>query len=289
MNKIVYVLPLLALAACSKPMPNDGTMSDRAESAPASDNLAPGGIAVTAAPGVAFAYHYAFSLGSTRIAAAQEAHAQACERLGVARCRITGMRYQLLGESRVEAMLAFKLDPAIARAFGKNAIAIAQSAQGTLTEAEITGTDAAAAINTAALDQSRASSEVARLDGELARKGLKDAERNTLRQQRADAAHLADAAVDTAAQARASLATTPLVLDYTSDAAVSGFDGSAPLKSALGLLIGSAQTTFAVVLGALALLGPPALVILLGWMGWRRYRPRRRHLAAAEAETITQP
>ncbi|HMN84711.1 MAG TPA: hypothetical protein PKA74_01795, partial [Bauldia sp.] len=67
-------------------------------------------LAVTAAPGVAFNYRYAFSLPAGQIAAAQEAHAAACEQLGIARCRITGMRHQLLGENRVEAMLAFKLD-----------------------------------------------------------------------------------------------------------------------------------------------------------------------------------
>ena len=62
--------------------------SDQALAAPAV--VAPGGIAVTAAPGVAFAYHYAFRLPSDHIAAAQEAHAQAGEKLGIARCRITG-------------------------------------------------------------------------------------------------------------------------------------------------------------------------------------------------------
>ncbi|MFA5966397.1 MAG: hypothetical protein WC804_20460 [Sphingomonas sp.] len=284
MNKFVYVLPLLALAACSKP-PQSDDQPPRRSAADESDVSAPVGIGVTAAPGVAFSYHYAFSLGAARIAGAQEAHAQACEKLGIARCRITGMKYQLLGENRVAAMLAFKLDPAIARAFGKNAVAIAQAAEGTLTEAEITGTDAGSAIDTAESDRARARAEVQRIDGELARKGLKDEERTTLQQQRADTARVADAAVDTAASARASLATTPLVLDYSSDAVVQGFDGSAPLKSALALLIGSAETTFTVLLGAFALLGPPGLVVLLGWIGWRRFGPKRRRPVVSESES----
>lgn len=284
MNKLVYVLPLLALAACSKPSQPENDAPRRSATGDA-EMAAPGGIALTAAPGVAFSYHYAFSLGAPRIAGAQEAHAQACEKLGIARCRITGMKYQLLGENRVAAMLAFKLDPAIARAFGKSAIAIAQAAEGTLTEAEITGTDAGSAIDTTESDRARARAEVQRIDGELAKKGLKDAERTTLQQQRADTARIADAAVDTAASARASLATTPLVLDYSSDAAVQGFDASAPLKSALALLIGSAETTFTVLLGAFALLGPPGLVILLGWIGWRRYGPKRRRPIVSESES----
>jgi hypothetical protein len=284
MNKFAYVLPLLALAACSKSAPSDND-APRRSATTESDVAAPTGIAVTAAPGVAFSYHYAFSLAAARIAAAQEAHAQACEKFGIARCRITGMKYQRLGENRVAAMLAFKLDPAIARTFGKNAIAIAEAAEGTLTEAEITGTDAGGTIDAAESERAHARAEVQRLDGELAKKGLKDEERTTLQQQRADAARIADAAVGTAAEARASLATTPLVLDYSSDAAVQGFDGSAPLKSSLSLLIGSAETTVTVLLGAIALLGPPGLVVLLGWLAWRRYGPKRRRPVVRESES----
>jgi hypothetical protein len=70
----------------------------------------PPGIGPSAAPGVAFNYRYAFRLPGERISAVQEQHAAACEKLGLDRCRITGMRYRLLGEEDVEAMLAFKLD-----------------------------------------------------------------------------------------------------------------------------------------------------------------------------------
>ena len=286
MNKLIHVLPLLALAACSRSVSPENNATQRADVADASDVAAPAGIAVTAAPGVAFNYHYGFSLASGRIGEMQEAHAQACEKLGIARCRITGMKYQLLGENRVEAQLVLKLDPTIARQFGKDAIAVTQTAEGTLVDAEITGTDAGAAISAAESDRARAGNEVQRLDGELARPGLKDQERTTLRQQRADAARKADAAVVTAAQARESLANTPMEFDYTSEAAVPGFDGSAPLKSSLALLIGSAQTTFTFLLGAIALLGPPGLVVLLGWLTWRRWSPKRRRPSAVEAENV---
>ncbi|MDB5676441.1 MAG: hypothetical protein JWM65_3423, partial [Sphingomonas bacterium] len=110
MNKLIYVLPLLALGACSKASPDNDTPR-RSEAAQADEAVAPAGIAVTAAPGVAFNYHYGFSLASAQIAGAQEAHAGMCEKLGIARCRITGMKYRLLGENRVEAQLALKLDP----------------------------------------------------------------------------------------------------------------------------------------------------------------------------------
>ena len=104
------------------------------------------GIAVTAAPGVAFTYRYAFRLPAAKLAGAQEAHAQACEKLGIAHCRITGMRYRVLGENSNEGMLLFKLDPSLARAFGKQGIDAIVAAEGKLADAEITGTDAAAEI-----------------------------------------------------------------------------------------------------------------------------------------------
>src|SRR3569623_1826477 len=106
MKKLIYVLPLLALAACKQAT---NVYPDRAVDENAA---APAGIAITAAPGVAFNYHYGFSLATGRIGETQEAHAQACEKRGIARCRITGMKYQLLGENRVEAQQVLKLDPA---------------------------------------------------------------------------------------------------------------------------------------------------------------------------------
>lgn len=60
-------------------------------------------INVSSAPGVAFNYRYAFRLPNSRISAAQEAHAAMCEKLGVTRCRITGMRYSVVNERDVSA------------------------------------------------------------------------------------------------------------------------------------------------------------------------------------------
>ena len=237
--------------------------------------VAPGGIGVTAAPGVAFSYHYAFRLPSTRIAATQEAHAQACEKLGVARCRITGMRYRLIGENNVEAMLAFKLDPAIARGFGKNGIGLVEAAQGTLVNAEITGTDAGATITRLNTQKDRATAELKRIDVELAKPKLSETERTELQRQRAEILQTISSTNDSTAEQTESLANTPMLFDYGSGKAVRGFDASSPLNSAADTAIGSAQITIAVLLGIVALFGPPGLVVLLGWLAWRRFRPRR--------------
>ena len=104
----------LAISGCGPaPQGDRGSTAQQTRGEPAQEAAAdalleaPAGVAVTAAPGVAFNYRYAFSLPAERISAAQEDHAASCEKLGIARCRITGLRYQLLGEGRIVAMLAF--------------------------------------------------------------------------------------------------------------------------------------------------------------------------------------
>lgn len=274
MRALLLATTCFGLAACGKEP--DASFRMAAPSAPAMRQFAPSEIAVSTAPGVAFSYHYAFRLPPAGIAAAQERHAQACEKLGIARCRITGMRYRLVGENKVEAMLAFKLDPSIARPFGKSGIAAIQAAEGTLVDAEITGTDAGAAISR--LDAARARSEdgLKRIDARLAKASLSASERSELQRQRDNVAQHISATNDSATEQRESLSVTAMVFDYDSGKAVRGFDASAPLTSAVDTAIGSAQVTLAVLLGALAFFGPPGLVLLLGWLLWRRYWPRRR-------------
>src|SRR5688500_8246912 len=62
------------------PPPPPGSVQERMASA---DTAGPN-ISVSAAPGVAFNYRYAYRLPNARISVAQEAHAAMCEKLGVA-------------------------------------------------------------------------------------------------------------------------------------------------------------------------------------------------------------
>jgi hypothetical protein len=240
---------------------------------PPSD-VAPG-VNVTAAPGVAFSYTYAFRLPAQNVKDAQEAHASACEKLGPQHCRITGMLYRLIGENNIIGAIQFKLDPALARAFGKQGIDAIVKADGKLVDAEITGTDAGAAIKTLDVQRQQAEAEVQRLDRQLARGDLKPAERSELQRQRAAlAARLQEVKTETGNQEE-SLATTPVSFRYESGAAVRGFDGSAPITSAGNVFLDSAQITLGVVLTALAALAPPGVILLIGFLLWRRFRPRR--------------
>jgi hypothetical protein len=271
---VLLTTTCLALAACGKADNGGSYSSPSGERSEAAADVAPG-VNVTAAPGVAFSYRYAFRLPSAKIAGAQETHAAACEKLGIAKCRITGMRYRVLGENDTQGSLSFKLDPTLARAFGKQGIDAITAAAGKLVDAEITGTDAGAAISKLQTLKAQADAELKRLDGQLARTDLKPAERTELQSQRADLVAKINEAKSDTSDKQESLANTPMDFEYQSGAAVQGFDASAPITSAGNVFIGSVTVTIGFVLTALAALTPPGLVVLFGWLIWRRFRPRK--------------
>src|SRR5688572_32403970 len=89
------------------------------------------------APGVAFDYRYSFRLEADRVAEAQQEHQRLCERYTVNRCRITGMVYRAASEDDVEAMLSFRVDPAIAGQFGREGGQAVLGADGEMTDSGI--------------------------------------------------------------------------------------------------------------------------------------------------------
>jgi hypothetical protein len=193
----------------------------------------PPAIGPNAAPGVAFNYRYAFRLPGGRISAIQEQHAAACERLGLDRCRITGMRYRLVNEDDVEAMLAFKLDPAIARQFGKNGIDLVTRSEGMLVDSEISGEDAGAEIAAATRSEAQYREDLERIEQQLARGNLKSEERAELQAQATRLRESIRAVRANRADRQESLAKTPVVFNYGSGDLVPGFDDRSPIRSAL--------------------------------------------------------
>lgn len=278
MRLVPLVCIALALAGCSKAseeVSTDSVSMDTAEMTPAARRAAPG-IAVTAAPGVAFNYSYAFRLPAARIAGAQEAHAQTCEKLGITRCRITGMRYSLNAKNQISAMLAFKLDPTLARAFGRQGIVAIEAAEGMLVDAEITGTDAGAEITRLNANRDAIADARARIDRELAQKGLTAATRTELLRQRQALDEQVRNAGTAVAEQRDTLATTPMTYAYESGTAIRGFDPRSPFTEAADTAVASAEFTLSAVLMLLAILGPPALVAALIFLLWRRFGTRIR-------------
>lgn len=244
-------------------------------------------VAVTAAPGVAFNYRYAFRLDDDRIAAVQEEHAAACETLGVARCRITGMDYRLIRDNEVEGRLEFKLDPAIARKFGKDAIASVAKAEGVLAAANITGEDVGAQISDSQRRSAGIADEIARLEARLKQGGLGDRERTELQQQIAGLRQQLDGERETRRGGEVQLATTPMVFDYQGTGGLPGIGYGNPFSDAANMLVRSGSTllSFVLVVGAailpwalffaglLLLWRTPPVVAVRRWLVGKRAAP----------------
>jgi len=282
------LVPILALAACSQESRQTSSQDLKtydAEEAPPMDAqmpspsipresaeriAAPPGIGVTAAPGVAFNYRYGFSLPAERVSAIQEQHAQLCEKIGIAQCRITGMLYRRVNGEDIEAMLAFKLDPAIARQFGKDAIAAVDAAEGMLVEAQISGEDAGAAIAAATRSQAQLEEELRKTEAQLARPGLPSAERAELQIR---VSQLRDQIRATQAGKREreeSLARTPVVFRYGAGDYAPGFEDNAPIATAFERAGDNLVGGLAALVVILITLLPWLLIALLAWIGWRR-------------------
>jgi hypothetical protein len=229
-------------------------------------------VSVTAAPGVAFNYRYAYRLANARIQAAQEAHAQMCEKLTIARCRITGMRYSLVNERDISASLALKLDPAIARQFGKDATRIVTDAEGMLVDQQITGTDMSPTIEGANRGRAQLADELDRLNRELARPGIGNVVRDRLLSEVAQVRAQIRALGEQKQAAEDSLATTPVAFYYGSGETVPGFDDERPIAEALERAAHNFAAAIGFLIVAVATLLPWALLFaLLAW-AWRRLR-----------------
>ncbi len=232
--------------------------------APSAESRAAGGpnIAPTAAPGVAFNYRYSFALAAQRVAELQEAHAAMCERLTVARCRITGMNYQVLGPEDIRARLELKLDPAVARHFGREATAAVLQADGMLTENEISGVDVGSQIRQSGTDIGRLQADLARIEQQL--RAARDPEERLELQDQAQ--RLRDQIRGLGDQRQAqqeTLATTPMVFNYGSGDLVPGYRPPQSLGEALGDAWKDFREGATAVLAALIRLAPWLITLLI--------------------------
>ena len=246
------------------------------------DSAAPG-VDVTSAPGVAFDYRYAFRLPGNRIAAVQEAHAQACEKLGIDKCRITGMRYRLVDQKDVEAMLALRLDPKLARQFGKDATGAVEKADGMLVDQEITGEDVGSRIAGADKTEAQLREELRQVEAELARPtptvrgGITQSpapDRQSLLDRRDEIQRQLQNLREQKSADKEALAGTPMVFNYGSGSVVPGFDVRSPLKDALQTSGDNFIGGFAAILVIVLTLLPWLLAAALAVWAFRRARRR---------------
>ena len=280
----ILLASLAALASCSQDP--GGRDSSQAESS--ADSRSGPAFSPAAAPGVAFSYNYNFELPDQRIAKVQEGHARACEQLGVARCRITGMTYGVDESDQVGATLRLKLDPAVARGFGKQAADLVQSSEGRLINLAISGDDAGSSILASQRRSGELEPRIAELEARLASLSPSDPSRGTLVSQIEALKQQLSERRQAIQYGQELLASTPMTFEYYGRGAVPGFHGN-PIREAWHTLMSTVVTLVRVLLQLLAVLIPlgllVALVILL-WrsrpMRWLRRWAGRKQVAAEE-------
>ncbi|HWT12483.1 MAG TPA: DUF4349 domain-containing protein [Allosphingosinicella sp.] len=263
------------------PAPAAAPAMERTADANAGPNISP-----TAAPGVAFNYRYAFRLPAQRVSTVQEQHARACEQLGLSRCRITGMRYRVVNERDIQAMLAFKLEPTIARRFGQAGAQVVTQSEGMLVDAEITGTDVGTSIRAAGRNLAEMTEELNRLEARLARGGVARDERTRLEYEAQQLRQSIRATRANQQDQQESLATTPMVFEYGSGDLVPGFDSGPSFRKTLDRAGDNFVEGVAVLFIIVVTLLPWALLALLMWWIFRLLRRRFGRPAGSRDETV---
>ena len=273
--KLLAGVMALALVGCSEQSSEDASTSTAADTeAPgvaeeSADEAAAPRIGIEAAPGVAFDYAYTFRLADKHIAKVQEEHAAACETLGVQRCRIVDVRYQLSDEKLVEAQTQFKLEPGIARKFGANAIASVEKAEGVLADASVAGEDVGTEILASQQRSAGSEAEIARLEARLEAGGLDKRERAELLAQIAQLRGQLGDERQTRRAGEARIAWTSVAFNYVSDGGLPGIGHENPFANAGETLMrsGSIALTFVLTLGAALL--PWGILLALIVAFWR--------------------
>lgn len=213
------------------------------------------------APGVAFHYRYDFRVAGSKIELVQDEHAAACETLGTTRCQITGLSFAQSSHGAPVGRMEFLLDPAIARKFGRDAIASVEKAEGVLATSNISGENVGADITSSQVRSSGMESEVKRIETRLANKGLADIERTELRRRAEELRAVLGSEQEERRNGEQRIATTPVQFHYSGDPNSGVFNEALTASSASLAMMLSFLLMFAGVL--LPWLLPVAAFILL--------------------------
>ena len=196
------------------------------------------------------------------------------------------MNYTDQGDDDIEAMLAFKLDPGRARDLRPRRDRRGHQGRRRLLHAEITGDDVGSEIAVGHRGQAQQSDEIRRIEQQLARPGLRSAERVELQQQLQALRDSVRAGQAEQTQRRQLLASTPVVFDYRAGKTGSRLERA--VADAADNFAGAGITALIVLVTLL----PWLVLLLLLWLLWRwlnrrfgltgRYPERRE---AAETST----
>lgn len=243
------------------------------------------GVSPSVAPGVAFAYRFNFELADDNVSRAQDRHVTACERLGTARCRVTGLNYEQEKDGPVEASLSFLLDPALARSFARDAVDSVSELDGSLLDSSVGGEDVGTGITASQQASATMGGDVARLETRLRQPGLSAGERRDISAQIEGLRGRMTEEEGTRRGGEARLASTPVEFSYRGTTGVAGFDSSRPFASALAASTDSFGSAAAFVLMLVGLLLPWALMAGGLIFAWRFVRARLARAAVPPAST----
>ncbi len=276
---LLATLPsVLILSACgqkAEEAASEPASAEVATDAPAISDAAGPDIGRAVAPGVAFAYSYAFTLPAKAISGIQQEHAAACAKLGANRCRVTGMSYEQPSEDQVSARMNFLLSPDIAHSFGSAGVALVEKAEGKLDNASVTGENAGEKIELSQRDSAGIEAEAQRIETRLAAKGLTSQERAELQSQLGSLREQLRGNAQTRGDLEKSIATTPVSFAYASQGLIGGGNTFGKAASAswssletmlayLTLIIGVALPWLLLIGLIVLILRSPALRRLLG-------------------------
>ena len=242
-------------------LPASTSPSASPSTAPRSGANIPPAISRSAAPNVAFAHDYRFTLPADRISGVQEQHSRLCADLGLAQCEITGVDYRQSRDGSVNASLSFLIAPSVASMFGTSALAAVEAADGTLTDGAISSENVREIVDTAEQDITARNREIARLEQQAKTQRAGSPERVRTNQEIADLRALNQGGRQTQADARAKLARTPVSFTYQS--AVGWFGNKASSGNSAASY---ASSSFNAMLSLVALLAP--WVLFVGLMVW---------------------
>lgn len=289
-SKLIFATTtaLLLVSGCSQKNEDHAAPSQSVQSevAPApvdhAESVAPQAagpdIGGAVAPGVAFTYQYAFTLPAKAISGVQRQHAAACERLGLSRCRVTGMRYEQPGTDEVTANLEFLLAPDLAHRFGTEGIAAVEAADGKVDQASVNGEDAGSAIVLSQQNSTGNQAEVARLEARLKAGGLGKDERAELTRRVEGLRAQIRGEAEVRRGQEAAIASTPVSFAYSSTGLL-GSEGS--FGKAAGASWSNVETMFSVMLLVLGYAFPWLLLAGVVILAWRLLKAKRRIAALA--------
>lgn len=268
---LTALVSTLLLTACGEKKSEEAAAAPQAAEAAAQDAAGPG-IDRSVAPGVAFQFDYSFTLPAKAITGIQREHAAACARLGVDRCRVTGMAYEQPREGEVEARLDFLLAPDIAQAFAADGISAVEKAEGKLDSARVNGENAGDAIKLSQQDSAGVEAEIKRIEQRLAGPGLTKGERIELQQQVAGLQEQLRGNAQDRRTKEASIASTPVSFAYASEGLIGG---SGTFGKAASASWSSAQSALSFVMLVLGIALPWVGIAALAVLAWRALRRRK--------------